>query len=169
MFPHNQLLRAEQEIKNGLRFKAVNRLRNVINQFPDNMEARTKLAQLYYEAGFYDAAGLFWMLTEPVEEHVKQCTVIYKASVNYSPVQILKDIKYRGNVSGLSPYAAEVLKSLEEEKRTKNASSKAYNKRLEAAPDSKSDSWGAILLVVILIVFLLGFINGIGSIWIFFF
>lgn len=99
MFPHNQLLRAEQEIKNGLRFKAVNRLRNVINQFPDNMEARTKLAQLYYEAGFYEAARLFWMLTEPVEEHVKQCTAIYKASVNYSPVQILKDIKYRGNAS----------------------------------------------------------------------
>lgn len=69
----------------------------------------------------------------------------------------------------MHPYAAEVLKSLEEEKRTKNASSKTYNKRLDAAPDSKSDSWCAIILVVILVIFLLGFINGIGSIWNFFF
>lgn len=93
MHLQNQLLQSEAEIKKGQKFKAVNRLKNVINSCPDAMEARAVLAQLYYEAGFYDAAGLYWILTEPTEDHIKECIGVYKASVNYSPIQILKDIK----------------------------------------------------------------------------
>lgn len=105
MYSDNQIQLAEQEIKKGLKQKAVNRLKNVINFSPDEMGARTMFAQLCYEAGFYDAAGLYWMLTEPTEDHIKECVAIYKSSVNYSPIQILKDIKYRGDKSGLPQYA----------------------------------------------------------------
>lgn len=43
MYPQNQLKQAEQEISKGLKLKAANRLRNVINTYPDNMEARMRL------------------------------------------------------------------------------------------------------------------------------
>jgi len=112
MYPQNQLKQAEQEISKGLKLKAANRLRNVINAHPDNMEARNALAQLYYEADFYEAAGLFWMLTEPTEKHIKECTAIYETTVNNSAIQILNDIKYRGDKSGLTFYAAKSLPRL---------------------------------------------------------
>lgn len=169
MYLQNQLQLAEDEIEKGLKLKAVNRLKNVINSFPDEMGARTMLAQLYYEAGFYDAAGLNWILTEPIEDHITKCTDIYKASVNHSSVQILKDIRYRGDKLKLPAYALQTLDTLEQEKYKMNQSSKKYHQRLaeEAAPNRE---WiGLAIIILIGLVFLFGFINGIGVLWNIFF
>lgn len=165
MYSDNQIQLAEQEIKKGLKLKAVNRLKNVINFSPDEMGARTMLAQLYYEAGFYDAAGLYWMLTEPTEDHVKECVAIYKASVNYSPIQILKDIKYRGDKSELPQYALQTLNALEEERFKKNQSSKKYNQRLVQETNADSGWIGMAIVLLVVLIFLFGFINGIRGLW----
>lgn len=165
MYSHKQLQLAEQEIKKGLKLKAVNRLRNVINQFPNEIGVRTMLAQLYYEAGFYDAAGLYWMLTEPLEERIKECTAIYRASVNYSPIQILKDIRFRGDKLELSPYALQALDALEKERYEKNKSSKKYNQRISQEANTGSDWFSGALIILILLVFVFGFMNGIKVLW----
>lgn len=162
MYLNNQLKLAEHEITKGLKLKAANRLRNVINTYPDNMEARNALAQLYYEAGFYDAAGLFWMLTEPTSEQIKECTAIYEATVNHSAIQILKDIKYRGDKSGLPYYAIQKLNALEETMRRKTQSSKSRNKQLHQVIEDQSGS-GILALVIVLavvIIILTSFANG---------
>lgn len=166
MHLQNQLKLAEDEIKNGLKLKAVNRLKNVINSFPNEMAARTMLAQLYYESGFYDAAGLYWILTEPIEDRIKECIDIYKDSVNHSPIQILKDIKFRGNKLKLPAYALQTLDALEQEKYKKNQSSKKYNQRLAEESASNRGEWiGLTVLIIVVLVFLFGFINGIGALW----
>ncbi|MCW4470468.1 hypothetical protein OGH69_15965 [Flavobacterium sp. MFBS3-15] len=100
-----------------MKMKAAMRLRSLINSYPHEIQWRTDLGQLYYDAGFLDAAGLFWMLDDPVIGHVKECVALYEESVNNSPQQILKDINFRGDTTALPVYAREKLEALEVRKR----------------------------------------------------
>lgn len=111
----DQLQKARSENEVGLKQKAVNRLKNLINTFPDETSARDVLAELYYEAGFLDMAGKYWYLSEPVDERMIQSVAAYNKSVGYSPLQAYLDINFRGNKALLSSYAAMRLTALEEE------------------------------------------------------
>ena len=100
----NKLERIEINIKNGLKFRAADRLRNMINQYPNESILWTRLAELYYESGFLASAGKYWILTEPKDEKIKKCVEIYEKSVNYSGTKILQDITFRGEKSKLTEY-----------------------------------------------------------------
>lgn len=77
------------------------------------MGARHLLAELYYDAGFLDMAGRYWYLSEPVSDEIRLSIETYNKTIHYSPLQALKDIKYRGDKSGLPKYAAMRLQQLE--------------------------------------------------------
>ena len=68
----DKLAKIESEIDNGLKLKATDRLRNLINQYPNEIELWSRLAELYYESGFLDAAGRYWILTEPTDDRIKK-------------------------------------------------------------------------------------------------
>ncbi|AXG72723.1 hypothetical protein DVK85_00135 [Flavobacterium arcticum] len=115
MYLNVQLEKAQTEINKGLKQRAINRLKNVLNTYPDATEAREVLALLYYESGFLDMAGLYWVLTEPTHDYIRKSVKVYQESVNNSPIQILNDLKYRGDKSGLPEYARKRLLSIENE------------------------------------------------------
>ncbi len=71
----------------------------MINQFPDDLSLRKKLGQIYYEAGFLDEAGKFWILSKPENNEMKNAVDIYRKSLSNSGNAILKDIVFRGNKS----------------------------------------------------------------------
>lgn len=164
-----QLYKASQEINAAYKAKAVNRLRNLINTYPDDMRAREALGRLYFDSGFYDAAGLQWFLCEPSAEKEK-CIGIYMSTVNHSALHVLKDLKYRGDLENLPEYAQIKLKALREQSGTANK--KSYNKHLEKPPKKREASFvddfakfGCLLLVLILVVvFILGAIDFFGFI-----
>lgn len=64
-------------MKNGLKSKAIGRLKNLINQNHNDIGLRNKLAELYYENGFLDSAGKYWILTEPTENRIRKCVHLY--------------------------------------------------------------------------------------------
>lgn len=113
MYLNVQLEKAEREIKEGLKQKAAGRLKNVLNTYPDAMEAREMLAEMYYSSGFIDMAGKYWYLTPPTEEHIQRSIEVYEQSVNHSSFQILKDLKYKGHKTALPEYARKKLLILE--------------------------------------------------------
>jgi len=49
----------EFEVENRLKFKAYDRLRNLIQENPNETQLWNKLAELYYESGFLDSAGKY--------------------------------------------------------------------------------------------------------------
>jgi hypothetical protein len=108
-----KLAKIEFDIKNGLKFKAADRLRNMINQYPNETELWNRLAELYYESGFLASAGKYWILTEQKEERIKKSVEIYEKSVNYSGTKILQDITFRGDKTKLSEYGKNKLTELE--------------------------------------------------------
>ncbi|WP_437371865.1 DUF6584 family protein [Maribacter litoralis] len=114
-----KLEKIDSEIENGLKFKASDRLRNLIQENPNETQLWNKLAELYYESGFLDSAGKYWILTEPTEERIKKSVEIYEKSVNHSGYQILQDIVFRGDKSKLSNYAKNKLTELESNSKEK--------------------------------------------------
>ena len=114
-----KLEKIDSEIENGLKFKASDRLRNLIQENPTETQLWNKLAELYYESGFLDSAGKYWILTEPTDERIKKCVGIYEKSVNYSGYQILQEITFRGDKKKLSEFAQKKLAELESDSKKK--------------------------------------------------
>ncbi len=110
------------DLEQGRKYKATLRLRNLINEFPNDLTLRNKLAEIYYESGFLDEAGKFWILSEERNSEIERCIEIYKNSVNNSGNQILKDIVFRGDKTKLSPHLQSILNELEKHsfEKTKN-------------------------------------------------
>ena len=75
------LSKIESDLKKGLKFKAADRLRNLINEYPDELGLRNNLAELYYYAGFLDQAGKYWILEESNQPHIKHCVELYRESL----------------------------------------------------------------------------------------
>ncbi|MFC4633552.1 DUF6584 family protein [Dokdonia ponticola] len=126
----DKLAKIESEIDNGLKLKAADRLRNLINQYPNETGLWDRLAALYYESGFLDAAGRYWILTEPTEDRIKRCVEIYEKSVNYSGTKILQDITFRGDKHSLSEFALKKLTDLEVDSKNKSKYIPTYTNKL---------------------------------------
>lgn len=118
----NMFYRIEEDLKQGRKKKACDRLRNLINEFPDDISLREKLGQIYYDSGFLDEAGKFWILSEPQNFEMKEAVEIYRSSSSNSGNAILKDVVFRGDKNKLSEYAKNILKELESDslKKTKH-------------------------------------------------
>ncbi|REC52204.1 hypothetical protein DRF62_16130 [Chryseobacterium piscium] len=109
----NIFCKIEKDLKEGRKKKACDRLRNLINEFPDDISLREKLGQIYYDSGFKDEAGKFWILSETQNFEMKEAVEIYRNTFSNSGNAILKDIVFRGDKNQLSDYSKTILKDLE--------------------------------------------------------
>ncbi|MCT2561319.1 hypothetical protein N0B48_05395 [Chryseobacterium sp. pc1-10] len=154
----NIFYKIEKDLEEGRKKKACDRLRNAINQYPDDLSLRKKLGRIYYEAGFLDEAGKFWILSEPQDKEMENAVEIYKSSLSYSGNAILKDIVFRGNKNILNEYALNVLKDLEIDSLKKTNHIPEYKQKYKqglAEPKSKQSflsKVGICLLIGMVIV-----------------
>ena len=171
-----KLDKIDSEIENGLKFKATDRLRNLIQENPNEIELWNKLAELYYESGFLDSAGKYWILTEPTDDRIKKCVEIYEKSVNYSGYQILQEIVFRGDKSKLSEFAQKKLSELESDSKEKanyvpefkpkvNNPKRKNKKYVQTIKDKLGGFVIFGIFAVIIILIIIGFISVIK--WIF--
>ncbi len=161
------LSRIEKDIEQGAKYKSAQRLRSLIKTYPDDLSLRNKLAELYNEAGFFDAAGLYWLLTEPNETYMQTAVDIYRQSVNNSAQQILADLALTGEEELQSDYAKRQIQQLEAEKieQDKRAAVQSLNQATHQKKSAVNASIklivGLLLILSILGLFVLGVINGI--------
>lgn len=118
----NLFEKIEQDLKEGKKKKACDRLRNLINHFPDDLSLRKRLGQIYYDAGFIDEAGKYWILSVPENKEMEKAVVLYRKTLGNSGSAILKDIVFRGSKAQLNEYAMKVFAELEKDslKKTKH-------------------------------------------------
>jgi len=172
----DKLFEIDVEINKGLKLRAADRLKNLLGHYPDESQIRFKLAELYYESGFYDAAGKYWILTEPDEERIKKCVEMYEKSVNYSGNQILKELIFRGDKSKLSEYGQRKLEALEFNSKQvagtvptykrKNFGSNIPSDQIEQTLESKIVGYAVLcLLLLAIILVIVGFIDGFKIVW----
>ncbi|MBL1223455.1 hypothetical protein JET18_21635 [Chryseobacterium sp. L7] len=161
----NIFYRIEKDLEGGRKKKACNRLRNLINQFPDDLSLRKKLGQIYFEAGFLDEAGKFWILSEPDDKEMENAVEIYKRSLSYSGNAILKDIVFRGDKNILSDCAQRALKDLENDSLKKTNHIPEYKRKYKQ--ESKDDHQLsflnkigiALLIGIIILIPILGIVK----------
>lgn len=172
----DKLLKIDVEISKGLKLRAADRLKNLLGHYPDEPKIWLKLAELYYEAGFYDAAGKYWILTKPDEERIKKCVEMYEKSVNYSGNQILKELIFRGDKSKLSEYGQRKLESLEFNSKLVAGTIPTYKRKhfgsntpkvhVEQTFDSEIVGYAVLCLVLLAIILVIvGFIDGFKIVW----
>ena len=153
-----KLERIDTELKNGFKSKAIDRLRNLIQQNPNEIQLRNKLAEIYYESGFLDEAGKYWILTEPTEKRIKNCVDIYEKSLNNSSLEILKNIVFRGQKNLLSQYGQNKLSQLELDCKEKHNYVPQYGTKPKfKAKENKQLSKIVSYLIPVLILLLLTF------------
>lgn len=166
----------DSEFENGLRFKATDRLRNLIQDNPNEIELWNKLAEFYYESGFLDAAGKYWILTEPTEDRIKKCVEIYEKSLNYSGYQILQEIVFRGDKSQLPKYAQQKLTELEADSKKKMNYVPKFSPKLNGKKKNNSQedatstfTWFGVIFFSVLAIFGILMIVGVFTVfsWIF--
>ena len=171
MILKKKLEKIDIEIENGLRNKASDRLRNLIQENPNNIQLWNKLAELYYQSGFLDAAGKYWILTEPIDDRIKKCVDIYEKSVNYSGYKILQDITFRGEKSKLSLFAQNKLAELESDSKEKINHIPKFKPRVNKQKKKKQrfnetgkGRFVIIMIIGILILIVILVLIGIGTV-----
>ena len=154
-------------IENGLRFRAAIQLGSLIANNPNNLELRDQLANLYYQAGFYDAAGKFWILNASKEPHVQKCVELYEKSVNYSGYTILQDIKFKGDKALLNEFAQNKLKQLEADSLEKVKHIPTFIKEKKEEPQEVGQSstphvyyFGCIIAFILVVFCIVSFLEG---------
>ncbi len=126
------------------------------SEYPNDLILREQLAELYYENGLLEAAGKFWMLSEPTTKGIKQSIAAYERSVNSSGTKILNDIIFRGDKNKLPEYAKKKLIALEKDSLVKSNyiptfSPKKNRTKRNSHPPSLSEKIMPFILVSTLI------------------
>ncbi|NVK64889.1 MAG: hypothetical protein HWE22_09900 [Flavobacteriales bacterium] len=105
----------QRDIDAGYKFRAADRLKKLLQFYPEESFINNKLAELYYDAGFYDAAGKYWLWYPSNEYRVVRSIEIYRESMGNSATRILNDIQFNGDKSKLRNFSREIIEELEEE------------------------------------------------------
>lgn len=103
------------DIELGRKQRAADKLRKLICQNPEEIDLWFITGELYYNSGFLDMAGRYWLFYPSVEPHITKAIDIYKESVNFSSTQMLRDIKFSGSAENLPLYSQNIIESLEKD------------------------------------------------------
>lgn len=172
-----KLNKIKSDAEKGLKLKSVDQLKNLINTYPNDLELRNSLANLYFQSGFLDAAGKYWILTDPRNDNIMNCVNLYELSKNYSGHQILREIQFKGDKSELTEYARKKLNKLENKSKSETGwipkSTNNFQKpKIPITPyketfeDKMAWIWAYVLILLLAILILIGIYASVR--WIFF-
>lgn len=140
----NKLIKISEDIELGRKQRAADKLRKLVQRHPENMDIWFMTGELYYNAGFLDMAGRYWLIYPSVESYIVDTVEGYKRSVNHSATQMLRDIKFRGDAEKLPLYSKRLLTELEREAYRTTGFVPRYT-GIPYTPEKKmslSDEWG---------------------------
>ena len=96
--PANTLRKIETDIQCEDLGKARDRLLGLISTYPNELELRKRLGDIYYELRYPVMAGRYWYLEKnKTPEMLKACNEFEKSMGN-DPVRIARVIKYKGDL-----------------------------------------------------------------------
>ncbi|MFF2176791.1 DUF6584 family protein [Lysinibacillus sp. NPDC058147] len=99
------LKRIEEDIKNDDLGKARDRLHGLISTFPNEIELRKKLGDIYFELKYPAMAGRYWYLEENKTPIMVHACIEFEKSMGNDIDNIARALKYKGDI--------ELLKGLE--------------------------------------------------------
>lgn len=119
----------EHDIQRGDLGKAISRLHGLMTSYPDNLDLRTRLGELYWQLQNPAMAGRYWYLVEAKDDRMQDACTRFEDEFRRDPHHILSALKFKGNADGLrGTYAGRMLDDLERQARKKYFWYPAYRK-----------------------------------------
>jgi hypothetical protein len=157
----------ERDIQAGNLGKARDRLHGLLVSYPDNLNLRKQLGDIYWLLQMPDLAGRYWYLEEMKDERMNTACHIFEKQYKNDPAYILHAIKFKGKtVSAPDTFASQTLEMLHQKAREKHSWYADYRKkgiakfqRVTEGPKKgiKTDKvikWGCIILTIFATFFL---------------
>jgi hypothetical protein len=146
--PVKTLKRIEEDIKNNDLGKARDRLHGLISTYPNELELRKKLGDIYFKLKYPSMAGRYWYFEEnKTPEMVKAC-IKFEETMGNDPNRIAIALKYKGDT--------EILEKLELDHEINSIQNKVKEKLLDEHEDSLEDklvTFGCLSILILIIIF----------------
>ncbi|MGE8001869.1 DUF6584 family protein [Lysinibacillus sp. NPDC093216] len=88
----------EEDIKNDDWGKARDRLHGLISTFPNELELRKKLGDIYFELKYPAMAGRYWYLEENKTPLMVHACIEFEKSMGNDINNIARALKYKGDI-----------------------------------------------------------------------
>ncbi|WP_370046155.1 DUF6584 family protein [Lysinibacillus sp. RC79] len=92
------LKRIEEDIKNDDLGKARDRLHGLISTFPNELELRKKLGDIYFELKYPAMAGRYWYLEKNKTPIMVQACIEFENSMGNDINNLARALKYKGDI-----------------------------------------------------------------------
>jgi hypothetical protein len=112
---HDTLRKIEEDIAGKDYGKARTRLHSLIASYPDDLDLRKMLGDVYLHLDYPEMAGRYWFLVEDKTPEMQAACDLFARTARNSE-GILRRLKFKGDLNALdNPYATSVLLSLHNE------------------------------------------------------
>ena len=137
------LARVRAEIGSGDLYKARDRLHGLLVTYPNDLEIRRLLGEVYWELRYPAMAGRYWYLLESEDPRYVEAKQAFAKMHGGSATEMARAVKFRGDIAALnSSYAQDQLKEL----------------RLKVKQETRQTLGARILELVFSFVFLFAFV-----------
>lgn len=161
------MARVERDIERGDLGKARDRLEGLLAAYPDELQIRARLGEIYWRLQYPERAGRHWYLLPSDNSEMDAAKQVFAARHHDDPARILRAIGYHGGLESMKgTYAGDVLRDLGRRAGLADAKLKeAVRKRQPGEPSAPvSVPWRfklvgfglAALLVAVLVLALIG-------------
>ncbi len=122
--------KAEHDIKSGNLGKARDRLNGLIASFPDHLELRRRLGDIYWQLRYPDMAGKYWYLEENKTEEMVEACKHFENKFRQDPMLILFALKFKGDLAKIeNTFAGQTLTKLHQSAKEKYGWYEDFRKR----------------------------------------
>ena len=173
MAKENTLKKIHQEILDNDLGKARDRLHGLLISYPDDLQLRKMLGDIYWQMLLPDMAGRYWYLEEQKDEKMLMACRRFEKQFKQDPMYMLFAIKFKGDLKKIEDtFAGETLMRLHLQAKEKYYWYEHFqNKRRNKYATYQSEPhkiWGVILYVILIFLLSVFCIGGITIFrWIF--
>ncbi|AMX00045.1 DUF6584 family protein [Rummeliibacillus stabekisii] len=146
------LKRIEEDIKNDDLGKARDRLHGIISTFPNELDLRKKLGDIYFKLKYPAMAGRYWYLEKNKTPRMIEACIVFENSMGKDINKIARALKYKGDI--------EILRGLELDPELLSIQHKVKEKIIEESDEPKEDNHkllilGCLSIMILIITFTL--------------
>ncbi|MFE3977091.1 MULTISPECIES: DUF6584 family protein [unclassified Peribacillus] len=148
--PVKTIKKIEEDIEKNDLGKARDRLHGLISTFPNELDLRRKLGDIYIALKYPSMAGRYWYLEKNKSPEMVKACIQFEKSMGNDPIRIGRAIKFKGD--------SEVLKTLQLDQVISPIQNKVKQNLLEEPEDPFKDKlviFGCFSIIILTIIFAL--------------
>ncbi|MDW7616132.1 DUF6584 family protein [Peribacillus simplex] len=148
--PVKTIKKIEKDIEKNDLGKARDRLHGLISTFPNELDLRRKLGDIYMALKYPSMAGRYWYLEKNKSPEMVKACIQFEKSMGNDPIRIGRAIKFKGD--------SEVLKRLQLDQVISPIQNKVKENLLEEPEDPFKDKlviFGCFSIIILTIIFAL--------------